>query len=103
MPICTELAGAQAIQERLLGNTTPRPTTHHVVAGVMAVLGGTLREALIHSIENHTYHAVLRIERGGMVHEVDTRPSDAVAMALMLEKPIRVRESVLDAVTSRRS
>lgn len=102
IPIVTGWFEAETIERRLRGITTPRPLTHHVVAGVMAVLGGTLRNVLIHSVENHTYHAVLRINHAGALKEVDTRPSDAITMALMLEKPIRVRESVLDAMVAAR-
>lgn len=100
LPVCMGMDEVQVIEQCLLNIAKARPSIHHVVAGVMAVLGGVLREVLIHSIENHTYLSVLRIERGGAVQEVDTRPSDAVAMALMLEKPILVRESILDFAAS---
>lgn len=92
---------AQMINRRLLEEPPFRPLTHDLLQKVIDVLGGEAREVVITEMKDHTYYAVLKIRKDDEVHEVDCRPSDAIAVAVHYKPylPIYVAESVLDEVT----
>lgn len=75
-----------------------RPMTHELIKSVIEQLGGTARDIVINQIVEHTYYALIRIERDGELIEVDARPSDAVALAMHYDPPlpIYVDEEVLE-------
>ena len=81
---------ATSIDRRVKRLPTPRPLTHDLVASVIDSLGGELRD--------HTYYAKLRIRMNGEMVEVDSRPSDAIALAVTAKVPIYVAEDVLGEV-----
>ena len=81
----------------------PRPLTHDLVVGVATSLGATIESVVISDLTDHTYFAHLRLKKeDGEVIEIDSRPSDAIAVAVTFSPPlpIYVNEHVLDEATS---
>ena len=89
---------ATSIDRRVKGQPSPRPLTHDLVATVIDHLGGELRDIYISELRDHTYYAKLRIRLNGEMVEVDSRPSDAIALAVTASVPIYVAEDVIDEV-----
>ena len=89
---------ATSIDRRVKKMASPRPLTHDLVAGVIDQMGGELRDIYISELRDHTYFAKLRIRLNGEMVEVDSRPSDAIALAVTANVPIYVAEDVLDEV-----
>ena len=89
---------ATSIDRRVKGLPSPRPLTHDLVASVIDNLGGELRDIYIRELRDHTYYAKLRIRMNGEMVEVDSRPSDAIALAVTANVPIYVAEDVLEEV-----
>ena len=89
---------ATSIDRRVKGMPSPRPLTHDLVASVIEHLGGELQDIFISELRDHTYFAKLRIRREGELVEVDSRPSDAIALAVTAKVPIYVAEDVLGEV-----
>lgn len=87
---------ARSIDHRARRTQTPRPLTHDLIGGVIEILGGELQDVIIHELREGTYFARLRIRREGEMFEVDARPSDAIAVAVTLDIPIYVEESVIE-------
>lgn len=101
-PIVIGSSEAMAINRRLKGDMVPRPLTHDLLANVVEAMGGTVDRIEIHNLENHTFFArvVLRRKAGKREEwiEVDSRPSDAIAVGVATNVPIYVAEQVLDEV-----
>ena len=100
-PIVIGVFEALAIRRIIDKDPFPRPLTHDLVANVIEAMGGKLvRMAVTQLVPNPdgtgTYHASLYIEQDGKVVEVDSRPSDAIALAMKAEVPIFVDEQVLE-------
>jgi uncharacterized protein len=89
---------ATSIDRRVKRLPSPRPLTHDLVTGVIDNLGGELRDIFISELKDHTYFAKLRIRQNGEMVEVDSRPSDAIALAVTASVPIYVSEEVLEEV-----
>jgi len=100
-PIAIGLPEAFAIERRLKEMPAPRPQTHDLLATVIRALGGELRRIRIHDLDSGTFFARLVIDRDGEMIEVDSRPSDAIALGVAEQVPILVEESVIEAATSR--
>lgn len=97
-PIVIGSSEAMAIDRRLKGANPSRPLTHDLLASVIEKLGGTLMRVDIVDLQDHTFYARLIIDRGGESIEVDSRPSDAIALGIASQVPIRVANHVLDSV-----
>jgi bifunctional DNase/RNase len=96
LPICIGLMEASAIaaaKEKLL---LPRPMTHDLLNNVMGELGGVLESVLICNLKDGTFYAVLNLHENGRTLEIDSRPSDAIALALRTQAPIWVTEEVFE-------
>jgi bifunctional DNase/RNase len=89
---------AEAIARRLKGEIPTRPLTHELLAMVIEQLGGTLEKIEITNLQQHTFFARLYIRQAGRVVEVDSRPSDAIALGIANTVPIYVSEHVLAEV-----
>lgn len=98
-PIAIGLSEAQAIERRLKGIEPPRPQTHDLMASVIEHLGGELQRILIRDLSDNTFFATLFVARDGEVIEIDSRPSDAIALGVAASVPIDVDESVLEQVS----
>ncbi|MFN9721316.1 MAG: bifunctional nuclease family protein [Planctomycetota bacterium] len=101
-PILIGQVEAQVINRRLLEEPPFRPMTHQLLKSVVEKLGGVFEDVMITEMKEHTYFAVLRIRAGESVHEIDCRPSDAIAIAVHHSPvlPIYVSEQVLGEVSS---
>jgi uncharacterized protein len=89
---------AKAIDRRLKGIPMPRPMTHDLLASVIEELGGTIERIEITNLQEHTFFAAIHIRRNGSVLEIDSRPSDAIALGIATSVPIYVADHVLDEV-----
>lgn len=103
MAIQIGLNEAAAIERRLMGQTPPRPQTHELLASVIEHMGGRIEQVLINDLRKDesghgTFYARLLIQRGDDLLDIDSRPSDAIALGVATEVPIYVAEQVLDMV-----
>jgi bifunctional DNase/RNase len=97
-PIVIGIFEATSIDRRVKNMPSPRPLTHDLVNNVIEHLGGELQDIYISELREHTYYAKLRIRKEGELYEVDSRPSDAIALAVTARVPIYVAEDVLGEV-----
>ncbi len=97
-PIVIGLHEAWAIDRAVKGIPTPRPLTHDLIHNVIDGLGAGLKQILINDLRNNTFYARLILQRDGDAIEIDSRPSDAIALAMQRSTPIFVAEKVLDEV-----
>jgi len=98
LPIVIGINEAWAITRRVKGMQVPRPLTHDLLANVIEELSGQLEKIVINDLQEHTFYAKLVIRQNGEVIEVDSRPSDAIALGVANDVPIYVEEHVLRAV-----
>lgn len=95
-PILIGLAEAEAIKRRLQGQPMKRPLTHDLLANLIEAFGGELESIVINDLSEHTFFAKLRVLRSdGSLIEIDSRPSDAIALGIAGGVPIYVEEHVL--------
>jgi len=99
-PILIGIFEATSIDRRVKGIPSPRPLTHDLIVSVVEHLGGQLQDVLINELREHTYYAKLRVRHNGELIEIDSRPSDAIAVAVTCQPPlpIYVNEEVLEEV-----
>ena len=97
-PIVIGIFEANCIDRRVKGLPAPRPLTHDLLSDTIELLGGELQDIYISELRDHTYFAKLRIRHEGELIEVDSRPSDAIAVAVTVNVPIYVAEEVLNEV-----
>ena len=98
-PILIGIFEATTIDRRVNQEVAPqRPLTHDLLKNTIQALGGNLQDIVITHLEDHTYYAVLRVDREGELIEIDSRPSDAIALSIHYDSviPIFVHESVLE-------
>ncbi|HEV3117843.1 MAG TPA: bifunctional nuclease family protein [Gemmataceae bacterium] len=94
-PIVIGIFEATSIDRRVKKLHSPRPLTHDLIASVVDSLGAELQDIYINELRDHTYFAKLRIRQNGELVEIDSRPSDAIALAVTANVPIYVAEDVL--------
>ncbi|MDA1054132.1 MAG: bifunctional nuclease family protein [Planctomycetota bacterium] len=99
-PILIGIFEATSIDRRVKSDKPLRPLTHDLLVAVVDALGGELDSVVINDLREHTYYAKLRIRVDGELIEIDSRPSDAIAVAVTCEPrlPIYVSEEVLNEV-----
>ncbi|MEM7622443.1 MAG: bifunctional nuclease family protein [Planctomycetota bacterium] len=96
-PIVIGLPEAMAIERRLKNVPIKRPQTHDLLASIIAKLGGRLESISINDLSEHTFFATLNVRSAaGELVEIDSRPSDAIALGIAERVPIYVEEHVLD-------
>ncbi len=96
LPIWIGPAEADAIAVKLQGVTVPRPLTHDLLQSVIDSLGATVSSIIVSDLRNDTFYAKIILNVDSEVMEVDSRPSDALALAVRVEVPIYAEEAVLD-------
>ena len=96
LPIWIGAAEADAIAVKLQGVSVPRPMTHDLLRSVIDTLGARIDSITVTDLKNDTFYAQIAITINGNQLDVDSRPSDALALAVRVEVPIYVDESVLD-------
>jgi hypothetical protein len=95
LPIWVGVYEANAIALEIEKVSTPRPMTHDLIKQLLLGLNTALRKVVVSELRDDTFYAVIWLDREGDLISVDTRPSDALALALRLDCPIYVEESVL--------
>jgi len=95
-PIVIGTPEAAAIERRLKGEPILRPQTHDLLAAVIEVMGGRIDRVVISDLVDGTFFAKIVIARDGGELEIDSRPSDAIALVAAIDCPILVAEHVLD-------
>ena len=98
LPIWIGLFEAQAIALALENVKPPRPLTHDLAKSLIEKLKGKVDKVVISDLKNNTFYAQILIRKNGESIKVDSRPSDAIALALRLDVPIFINEIVLDKV-----
>jgi len=96
LPIWIGPAEADAIAVKLQGVDVPRPLTHDLLRSVIDALGATINSIIVSDLKNDTFFAKIILNVDGGQLEVDSRPSDALALAVRAEVPIYAEEEVLD-------
>jgi len=95
LPIWVGVYEANAIALEIEKVSTPRPMTHDLIRNLLIGLNTGLRKVVVSELKDDTFYAVIWLDRDGELISVDSRPSDALALALRLDCPIYVEESVL--------
>ena len=96
LPIWIGPAEADAIAMKLQDVVVPRPLTHDLLYSVIDTLGATVSFVLVSDLQYDTFYAKIALNCDGKSIEIDSRPSDAIALAVRVGVPIFVEESVLD-------
>ncbi|HTL90294.1 MAG TPA: bifunctional nuclease family protein [Leptolyngbya sp.] len=95
LPIYIGQDQAKAIISVLEGQTPPRPLTHDLIVNFLEAWQMVVEKVIIHSLQDNTFYAVLLVAQGETRREIDSRPSDAIAIALRTNSPIWVMEEVV--------
>jgi bifunctional DNase/RNase len=98
-PIVIGSTEAYAIDRRLKGIPTPRPLTHDLLATMIEQMGGHVDRIEINDLQQHTFFAKIHVRQNGKTIEVDSRPSDAIALGIATVVPIFVADHVLEEVS----
>jgi len=96
LPIWIGPAEAQSIATRLEGLDPPRPLTHDLMKTVMDRVGVALQRVVIRELRDNTYYASIVLLWDGEEVEIDSRPSDAIALAVRFGQPILVNRALLE-------
>jgi uncharacterized protein len=97
LPIFIGPCEAEAIAVKLQGVTMERPLTHDLLKSVIAEMGGQVRHIIVNDLRQDTFYAQIVIDQNdGQARSIDSRPSDAIALAVRLEVPIYVEDSVME-------
>ena len=96
LPIWIGPSEADAIAVKLQGVNVPRPLTHDLLSSIIGVLGASISSIIVSDLKNDTFYARIILNVNGGQTEVDSRPSDALALAVRVGAPIYAEETVLD-------
>ncbi|PYU95675.1 MAG: hypothetical protein DMG25_03645 [Acidobacteria bacterium] len=95
LPIWVGIYEANAIALEIEKVTTPRPMTHDLIKNLLVGLDAQVHKIVVTELRDDTFYALIWLERDGQVISIDSRPSDALALALRTDSPIYVEEDVL--------
>jgi bifunctional DNase/RNase len=95
LPIYIGRFEADAIAIRLQGHSHHRPLTHDLLNNVIAEMGGEVSHILVNDMRNDTFYARIFLNVNGQQLDIDSRPSDAIALAVRCDAPIFVEEEVM--------
>ena len=98
LPIWIGHPEAAAILMKLQGAATPRPMTHDLFTEILGQLEARVVRIAVTELRENTFYALITVAVDGTELEIDSRPSDAIALAVHLGAPIFVEEKVIDAV-----
>ncbi|MGI4828965.1 MAG: bifunctional nuclease family protein [Janthinobacterium lividum] len=96
LPIWVGLFEANAIALEIEKSTTPRPMTHDLMRNVIAGLNARVTRVVVGALRGDTFHATIWMDQAGEVVAIDSRPSDAIALALRSDCPIFVSREVFE-------
>jgi bifunctional DNase/RNase len=95
LPIWVGIYEANAIALEIEKVQTPRPMTHDLLKNVLLGLNVRVQKVVVNDLRDDTFYALIWVEREGQQMSIDSRPSDALALALRVDCPIFVEEEVL--------
>lgn len=95
LPIVIGTPEAQSIAIVMEGITPPRPLTHDLICSIWKELGIVLKEVVIYKFEEGAFFSELLIEQNGIEYRIDSRTSDAVALAIRTHSPIYTTEEIM--------
>ena len=95
LPIWVGKSEANAISFALENVTPPRPMTHDLMKSILDNVGAKILSAVVSDLNDNTYYAKIHLWYGDSEYAIDSRPSDAIALALRAEAPIFTNEEVL--------
>ena len=95
LPIWVGIFEANAIALELEKVSTPRPMTHDLLKNILDGLGITVQQITVNDLKENTFYATIDLNHNGSVVKIDSRPSDAIALALRTNAPIFVAENVV--------
>ena len=95
LPIWVGVYEANAIALEIEKVSTPRPMTHDLIKNLLLGLNTAVHKVVVNDLREDTFYALIWLEQDGQTISIDSRPSDALALALRLDCPIYVEESVL--------
>src|SRR4029453_13159760 len=100
LPIWVGFFEANAIALQMENVATPRPMTHDLLKNIITGLNGTVKKILVNNLWDNTFYALIYVEANGETGAIDSRPSDAIALALRMKSPIFVEEEVIKKAKS---
>jgi bifunctional DNase/RNase len=100
LPIYVGMAEANAIAMQMENVDTPRPMTHDLLRNVIEDLDGQVERVVVTELKDNTFFALIHLLVRGETVTIDSRPSDAIALALRTRAPIFVEESVIEGARS---
>ena len=98
-PIVIGIVEIFAIDRRLKGIKPPRPMTHDLLDSVIKKLGAKIQKIVIDDLRQHTFFAKITLSVDGEQFEIDSRPSDAIALGVVSKTPIYVAEHVFEKLS----
>lgn len=97
IPIWVGMSEAQAIHLQLSGTVLPRPMTHDLLKNILEKVGVGFEKVVVTEMKDNTYYAFIYLANGKSPIKIDSRPSDAIALALRFHRPIFVAARLFDA------
>lgn len=96
LPIWVGIFEANAIALQIENIATPRPMTHDLLKNILGDLEADVEKIVVSELRDNTFYAMIYLKRSGEVIAVDSRPSDAIALALRTRAPIFVEDAVVE-------
>ena len=100
LPIWVGIFEANAIALEIESIATPRPMTHDLLKNLAQGMKAEIQHILVNELKDNTFYAVIVLNHNGNTLNIDSRPSDAIALALRVKAPIYVEEKVIEAAKS---
>lgn len=97
LPIIIGSSEAQAIRVVMMGYKAPRPLTHDLFLTLTKEMGANLKKVLIYKVKDGVYYSYLFVEKEGRQFKIDSRTSDAIALALRCECPIYTTSEIMES------
>lgn len=97
LPIWVGPYEANSIASEIEKIAPQRPLTHDLLKNVINLIGGIVRRIVVTELKDNTFYAVIEIDLSGQIFFLDSRPSDAIALALRVDCPIFIKDDVLEA------
>lgn len=96
LPIWVGIFEANAIALQIERIDTPRPMTHDLIKNLLFHFGAIVQKIVVTQLKENTFYAQIHLEYKGKINTIDSRPSDAIALALRTDSPIFVTDEVIE-------
>ena len=101
LPIVVGSSEAASIRMPLNGFRPPRPLTHDLVCSIVNILNAKLQKVVIDGLVEDTFHAKLYLMTNAGIKIIDTRPSDAIALAVRMKSPLYIEEDIFNKLSEK--